>query len=308
MMDKNGCESDNKIAKNMPYHQITSDTICGKQYYRTDIIRCPLCGQEHTSRMFNVQFGMKVIVAECSSCRLAYQTPRPSVEACQAYMDMRWNSSDLYVKDAKGQQLRAEKQMQYVKNLSGGTGNLLDFGAGIGTFVQSALAQGWQAKGVERNASAIIRAKKENGVELYREIPDGNYDVITLWDVVEHLHNPREMFMYLKNFLRPEGYLIMETVNWENWLRLALGDKWNLYLFDHHFYFSPPSLKEQLARCGLHNFILLNTKPVPPIFRTFLHIGFNRSTWHGYWQAKKLWSEHYAYNVMTAVAQLPAEK
>ncbi len=298
--------SGNKMTNGKPDCQLTSDIICGKEYHRTDIIRCPLCDRQHQSRMFNVQYGMKVMVAECPSCRLAYQTPRPSVEACQAYMDMRWNSSDSYVKDTEGQRQRAKRQMQYVNKLFAKTGKLLDFGAGIGTFVQIAAIQGWQATGIERSSSAITRAREENQVELCQEIPDAKYDVITLWDVMEHLHNPAETFMYLKKFLRPGGYLIMETVNWESWLRLALGDKWNLYLFDHHFYFSPPSLAELLARCGLHNFMLLNTKPVPPVFRMLLHIGLNRSAYSGYWQAKKLWPGHYAYNVMTAAAQLPA--
>lgn len=284
------------------------DIISGKKYYRTELVCCPLCGQRHKSRQLNVRFGMKVMVAECKSCRLAYQTPRPSTEACRAYMDMRWNSSDAYVKDAKSQRRNANKQMQYVNKLHRGPGSLLDFGAGIGTFVRAAMEQGWHAVGVERSASAIDRAKEENGVELRLELPDGEYDIITLWDVVEHLHRPEETFLSLKKLLRPGGYVIMETVNWESWLRLALGDKWNLYLFDHHFYFSPASLEQLLVRCGLHNFRLLSSKPTPPIFRMFLHIGLNRLTWAGYHRAKALWPEHYRYNVITAAVQAPDGK
>ncbi len=297
--------SDNydKMINNHSCSKVFSDVICGKEYYRTETVNCPLCGQKHNSHQIGVQFGMKVMVAECPTCRLAYQTPRPTVEACQAYMDMRWSSGDSYVRDSKEQKNRAKKQMQYVKQITSKVGRLLDFGAGIGTFVQTAMTEGWQAIGVERSSLAISRAKKENKVELYQEVRDTNYDVITLWDVVEHLQYPQEIFTKLRGLLRPGGYLIVETVNWESWLRLALGDEWNLYLFDHHFYFSPSSLKEMLARCGLHNFTLLNTEPTPPIIRAFLHFGFSRSTWQGYRHAKKLWPTHYSYNVMVAAVQ-----
>ena len=296
-------DCDGKIINNGFDREPFSDIICGRKYCRKDAVGCPLCGQKHKPRLLNVQFEMKVMVAECPSCRLAYQTPRPSVEACQAYMDMRWNSSDSYVRDIKEQQQRAKKQMQYVKQVTSKTGRLLDFGAGIGTFVQTAMMEGWQAIGVERSSLAINRAKEENGVELYREVQGADYDVITLWDVVEHLQYPQEIFTKLRSLLCLGGYLIIETVNWESWLRLTMGDRWNLYLFDHHFYFSPLSLREMVARCGLHNFTLLNTKPTPPIIRAFLHFGFNRSTWEGYRRAKKLWPTHYSYNVMVAAVQ-----
>jgi 2-polyprenyl-3-methyl-5-hydroxy-6-metoxy-1,4-benzoquinol methylase len=281
------------------------DIICGQRFVRKETVCCPLCGQINPSRFIKAQFGMNVMVAECSDCRLAYQTPQPSMEACQAYMNMRWSSGDSYVSDTNEQVRRAQSQMRYVNRLCPQKGSLLDIGAGIGTFVRVAIDDGWKATGVERSTTAQKRALAENNVELLTKFPEAEYDIITLWDVVEHLQQPFEMFTSVKKLLRPNGYVIMETVNWESWLRLAMGDQWNLYLLDHHFYFSPPSLEKVLMKCGLCNFRILNTGPTPPIFRMFFHIGLNNTIWKGYRQAKKLWPEHYAYNVMFAAAQKP---
>src|SRR5262249_8958187 len=135
------------------------DVIAGQEFPRLQRMGCPFCGRVREPRELPVHFGMKAMVAECSACRIGYQTPRPSVEASLAYMNMRWASSDAYVADRDAQRRRALKCLAYVNRLFDRPGDLLDFGAGIGTFVKVALENGWRATGVEQSVTAIERAK-----------------------------------------------------------------------------------------------------------------------------------------------------
>ena len=233
------------------------DVIAGQSFPRSAEVACPLCGRSSPPRLIPVRFGMTVSVAECSSCRLAYQTPRPSPQATLAYMNMRWRSRDSYVADTASQRARAWFQLRLVQRIARG-GALLDFGAGAGAFVRIALDGGWQACGVERSASAVAAARNRYDVGLLTDLPAGPFDVITLWDVIEHLTEPAALLATLVSRLKPGGWLFIETGNWESRRRLCEGDRWKLFLFDHHFYFSPASLAAVLDQAGLTRFRLLN--------------------------------------------------
>src|SRR5687768_17235346 len=88
--------------------------------------------------------------------------------------------------------------------------------------------------------------------------------MITMWDVVEHLREPKEVLSFLRPHLNPDGVLVMETGNYENWLRLAEGDKWSLYLLDHHFYFTPHSLESVAHDAGYSSFRLTDAGKTMP--------------------------------------------
>src|ERR1700720_4024976 len=134
------------------------DVIEGVSYRRGELLGCLLCGKPHPPPTISVKFGMKVMVAECSECRIAYQTPQPALEASLAYMEMRWRSHDDYVANREQQRTRAQKQLALVGGIVAPGSRLLDFGAGTGTFVRVACEGGWDAVGVERSEVAMERA------------------------------------------------------------------------------------------------------------------------------------------------------
>lgn len=282
------------------------DVIEGVSYARLEEPGCPLCGALHASRTIPVSFGMTAAVAECAACRLAYQTPRPSLEASLAYMEMRWRSQDTYVGDPEHQRARAAKQLELLALVAPAGARVLDFGAGIGTFVRAAGAAGWDARGIERSAAARERAARENGVELQADLADapGAFDVVTMWDVVEHLRDPRAVVESLRARLRPGGSMIFETANWESWGRLALGDVWGLFLFDHQYYFSPASLQALLEGAGLGDFRLLPVDEVrlagPP---SPAEGAAAQAQWAAYLRAAALWPEHATINILVAAAR-----
>lgn len=246
------------------------------------------------------------MVAECPYCRIAYQSPRPSPEASLAYMDWRWRSSDDYVGNQNVQLERARRQLGYVSRFTDKPLRLVDFGAGSGSFVRAALDQGWDATGIELSASARARAKEFYNVELREELVEGQYDVATLWDVVEHLRDPREVLGRIRNHLAREGLLFIETGNFENWIRVLEQDRWGLYLFDHQFYFSPTSLKHVLQQAGYNGFRLLPGKRLyPPARREAIaqRPAWAARAWFEWVLARMKWPAHGDINLMVAVAR-----
>lgn len=232
------------------------DVIQGRSFPRVDVVRCPLCDRERRPRVLRAGFGMHAVVAECRPCRIAYQSHRPSLEASIAYMDWRWASGDTYVADPEAGMRRARLQLDLVRHCRG-PARLLDFGAGSGTFVRSALDAGYDATGVEHSPVARERARERFGVGLVEDAP-GPFDVVTLWDVIEHLRDPVGILTGLRSRMRPGGLLFVETGNWESWSRFVQGDRWGLFLFDHQYYFSPSSLAAVLRKAGFRGFRLLD--------------------------------------------------
>jgi SAM-dependent methyltransferase len=284
------------------------DVIEGRKFARTEHVNCPVCHESRTPREINVGFGMKASVAECGKCRIAFQTPRPSLDASMAYMNWRWASSDPYVANRDQQRKRAQQQMKYIEMVVDRPTSLLDFGAGAGGFVRAALDAGWRATGVERSESARSRAKELYGVDLLADLQGDKYDVVTMWDVIEHLRDPIEVVSSLRRVLAPGGFLIVETGNYENWLRLSEKDDWGLYLFDHQFYFSPKSLEKMLSAAGLSDCTLLDINHVrPPGLRTsMLSPGSAAVQWYYWLAARRKWPQHGDINIMIASARQPA--
>jgi SAM-dependent methyltransferase len=279
------------------------DVIGGQTFERTEHVACPICGSTPTPRRIQLRSELVAMVAECRACHVAFQTPRPSEAASAAYMQHRWRGDDSYVADADAQTKRATKQLKALADLTPTT--LLDVGAGAGAFVAAARTAGWDAVGVEQSPAAIAQAKALHHITLHATIPNQTFDVITLWDVVEHLRDPEGLLRLLRIHLKPGGRLIVETGNYESWLRLLQRDAWGLYLFDHQYYFTPQSLAVLIERAGFQQFSVLRAQCVrQPRLKYAKRLGANPVTMLARWaEAKLRWPSHGDINVMIASAQ-----
>lgn len=194
-----------------------------------------------------------------------YQTPRPSDEASQAYMNARWRSGDRYVADASRKMKQARLKARLGRTIAPRARSLLDFGAGSGAFVAAARRARFAAVGLERSASARGRARDFYDVDLIESLPhNARYDVTTLRDVIEHLREPDGLLRFLRQRMTAGGLLVVETGNHESWKRLARRDRWGLYLLDHHFFFTPTSRESMLSGAGFLHFALVDLGRAAP--------------------------------------------
>jgi hypothetical protein len=282
------------------------DVIEGHCFARSNEVGCYLCGEARKSRKISVLFGLNAMVAECPICRIAFQTPPPSPEASLAYMNWRWRSLDAYVADRANQMQRALRQMAFVTAYVEKPSRLVDFGAGAGAFVRLATDQGWEATGIEQSDSARARAKDFFNVDLLREFDSGHYEVATLWDVVEHLRDPTRILAMIREHLTDDGLVFIETANLEDWRRVLKKDAWELYLFDHQFYFSPSSLKQILHKAGYQGFQQLNhDRELPSLHPRWilLHPLPALRSWLEWAKARLRWPAHGDLRLLVVVAK-----
>jgi 2-polyprenyl-3-methyl-5-hydroxy-6-metoxy-1,4-benzoquinol methylase len=154
------------------------------------------------------------------------------------------------------------------------TGRLLEVGSGYGFFLEMASHAGWNAQGVEISNYACEVAKSRgcivyNGDIKHAHFPMESFDVIVMWDVIEHFTSPAEIIQYCLSLLRPNGALVLKTPN-----ALALSPSpfspirtiYRHFVYpantaEHAFHFTPESLSAMICkRCIEHKNININTE------------------------------------------------
>jgi len=136
-------------------------------------------------------------------------------------------------------------------------GRLLDFGCAFGLFLKVAVDAGWEAIGYERSAWAADYGRRHYGVTIQsgdgdREAFDPcSFDIVTMWDVLEHLEDPRAVVRSVASWLKPGGVLALNTIdNGSVGARLA-GEHWRHIAPPHHLqYFTRASLTGLLRDNG----------------------------------------------------------
>jgi 2-polyprenyl-3-methyl-5-hydroxy-6-metoxy-1,4-benzoquinol methylase len=159
--------------------------------------------------------------------------------------------------------LRTKREL--VKGVTGlREGSLLDIGAGTGAFAGKMLQAGWDVTALEPEEQARKLALS-NGVVLQdlselEKIEANRYDAITLWHVLEHVH---ELHRYLERFreiLKDAGRLLIAVPNYTSYDAGVYKEQWAAYDVPRHLYhFSPKSMKILLEQKG---FILEKVKPM----------------------------------------------
>ncbi len=236
-------------------------------------VKCDLCGQEtfkvryaatigdkddievDAFRCTNPGYGHHPQIVDCLNCGYVYANPRWSEEELiQAYAAV---EDEIYVTERAGRVLTFQKHLQHMEKWTGsGNGrSLLDIGAYIGVFVEEAQKSGWNALGVEPSDWAAEEAQKcglnvIQGTQDSPQIRAQQYDVITMWDVIEHVDSPSEEMAKAYELLKPGGWLVLHTMDINSLTAKVMGSRWPWFMDMHLHYFSQKSMKQMLEKNG----------------------------------------------------------
>jgi SAM-dependent methyltransferase len=136
-------------------------------------------------------------------------------------------------------------------------GRTLDVGCALGWFLAEAKAQGWDAEGVEMSEHAATFCREKHGVHVHTTrledagLEPESFDLVSLWDTIEHVQEPRTILQTAFGLVKPGGYVVLSTGNWDAWRRRVQGQKWALLRPPKHlYYFTPTTLKTLVDQVG----------------------------------------------------------
>jgi len=238
---------------------------------------CPVCGSAEIKNVLSAKdhtvSSEAFVIAECAACSLRFTQDVPDAVSIAAY----YKSEDYisHSNTSKGlinrlyQSVRRRtlvKKRRLVQKVTGmGKGQLLDVGSGTGAFVSEMSLNGWFVTGLEPDEGARQVAKKEYNIELrdmnqFYVLPPQSFDAITLWHVLEHVHDLSPYVEQLKNLLKENGRLLIAVPNYTSKDAVIYKEHWAAYDVPRHLYhFSPQSMQVLMEKHGLK---ILQHKPM----------------------------------------------
>jgi 2-polyprenyl-3-methyl-5-hydroxy-6-metoxy-1,4-benzoquinol methylase len=229
-------------------------------------------------------------VVRCASCALVYLNPRPDSKELPGYYppeyqnglrDYPHNQKAAIVKVGQDMWLR-RRTPPFVPG-----GRVLDIGCSGGGYLLALREKGWDVHGVEMDPAVaeFTRSKFDIDVRtgaaegVLRDFPDGHFDVVTMWHVLEHLSDPSKVLSEIRRILKPGGRLMLEVPNFRCLSRMLLRTYWFPLELPRHFYhFTPRTLEAMLTKAGFQH---ADVKGVPSALAITLSLQLLWNKWTG---------------------------
>jgi 2-polyprenyl-3-methyl-5-hydroxy-6-metoxy-1,4-benzoquinol methylase len=233
---------------------------------------CPACDSLLLQPVFDVKdhsvSGKTFSIWECSDCSLRFTQDVPGSDSIGHYYKSEnyishTNTSEGFINRlyqiVRKQTLRQKRKL-ICKITGRKNGTLLDVGSGTGSFVNEMKQNDWNVTGLEPDEDARKVAKESLDCELKTieelfYLPENAFDVITLWHVLEHVHDLQGYLRQLKKLLKQDGLLFIAVPNYTSFDASVYKEYWAAYDVPRHLYhFSPLSMKLLIDKNGMKVF------------------------------------------------------
>jgi 2-polyprenyl-3-methyl-5-hydroxy-6-metoxy-1,4-benzoquinol methylase len=232
---------------------------------------CRHCGSRRSKVRYEFNEHDKVI-RECSSCRLMVLDPMPSEHELHAiYNEDYFENEQLTAADPARVYGYVDYISERINKQKGYRGicatlrsflfsarkrpRLLDYGCGLGFFLDVAYEQGFDVEGVEFNRYALEYIRNRYRYRVYGPeefAPSEPYDVVTMFDVIEHLREPFQTLDAVHGLLADEGLLVVSTMDSTSVTSRLMGKRLEDFrrIREHLFFFDRSNLSSILGRHG----------------------------------------------------------
>jgi 2-polyprenyl-3-methyl-5-hydroxy-6-metoxy-1,4-benzoquinol methylase len=229
-----------------------------------ETVSCVLCGSNQCAPLYEVadywleNLQTHVQLVRCEQCGLVYQNPRPGIQQMSAFYPPEYEvfQSGNRQQQGLGYRYGMRRRSAFITRYQQ-SGKLLDVGCASGLFLRWMEQAGdWQVYGVEPSDHAAQSARQQGLQVITGTIEDARYpaaffDVITLWDVVEHLHDPVAALLEAQRVLKPGGLLVMRLPNLDSIDARLFGKYWAGLDAPRHLYvFGIQNLNDLLQKTG----------------------------------------------------------
>ena len=223
------------------------------------VSECPVC-KSSEREFYLTRFALDIY--SCNNCSHHYMDPRIKFDKLSQLYAHDETAARVYTSDV--QRSLDERKSLYGLDLiqkldPPGNDKILDFGCGSGTFLKVAHKIGWRScVGIDANSEYAGSYAEEDGLQFicstFETIDTsalgGDYDVITMWNVLEHLYDLDEILENLRSMLKPEGLLFVMVPNVRSLATRLIREKSATFNWKHVSHFSPKSLSVLMGRNG----------------------------------------------------------
>jgi 2-polyprenyl-3-methyl-5-hydroxy-6-metoxy-1,4-benzoquinol methylase len=228
---------------------------------------CPLCIASATAHFMHApdRFHWRrdeYELLRCSQCSCVWLANPPAPNEMGLHYSEDYHKAIMAAGEGSAITRWRTQREQIFKRKQGG--NILDVGCSSGGFLGTMRSDSWKLFGIEMEASTAERARTATGAEVFvGDVVDapfagGSFDVVTCFDVLEHVYQPRKFLTKILEWLKPGGILYVGIPNIASWEARSLGTYWyGLELPRHLFHFSPQSLKYLMTSVGFQEISLL---------------------------------------------------
>ena len=218
-------------------------------------LSCPSCGRHHIKDRWPYHKEVeKRFVIWCGSCGFGWQKPFPSAqELTQLYSNQPVYGLHHVSESQGGFPIRLKR----ISDLISKRGRLLDIGSGIGHFLKIARDDGWQVEGIEPRPEAVKYCYETFGIKVHQGFLENFvcqsefYDVITLWDVLEHVSDHIQFLEKCIQLLAPGGILVIAIPNASGWPARVFKGSWRYVMSTHLNYFTTGYVNRLLSTRNL---------------------------------------------------------
>ena len=229
---------------------------------------CPLCDSRASAPMLEARDpnlapgGPLFAVVRCKECGFCYTNPRPSESSIGRFYPPDYEPH-AQPSSARPRRFRWRRRLTNVNSLERRVlalrkpGRLLDLGCGSGAFLERMHHHGWQVTGLDIAAGVVQRIRDGLGLRAlvgtlpHPELAPESFDVITIWQTLEHLHQPREALCQAFRLLAPGGTLVVTVPSIDSGPFRLFGCGWyGLELPRHLSHFTPATLRQMVHRAG----------------------------------------------------------
>ena len=206
---------------------------------------CLICNSEKLKHMSGYEHAF---LTKCSDCGFVFSSRNPTLSELEEYYNGYGRNDYLSPITIK----RYHEILDQFES-SRKTNKLLDVGCGIGYFLEVAKKRGWEVYGTEYTEEAI-KICESKGIQMKQGILDPthydleSFDVITSFEVIEHINNPQIEISHISSLLRKGGLFYVTTPNFNSLLRYYLGPKYNVIGWPEHLSYYTPSTINKLIK------------------------------------------------------------
>ena len=250
-----------------------------------ETVECPNCGSGHFRALRPARYPENLSEAEllkiysassdhalfdaivqCDDCSLVYLNPRIRkdliIESYSSAVDPR------FIAQNEERVVTFKKSLGRLARQHGITPQtarrVLDVGCAGGAFPKAAHDLGFDVTGVEPSRWLAEQGRSLYGLDIRsglledQDFPEQSFDLISLWDVIEHLPDAHAVVADIHRLLKPGGYLIVNCPDYDSLARKLLGAKWPMLLSVHLIYFTRDTISDFLRR---ENFEVVEFRP-----------------------------------------------